>query len=258
MANKTVFNQIISDYAIARPGYPSELYDDIVEFSMLKQDAEILEIGAGPGQATDYFVKNGYSITALEIGNEQVRYLSDKYSGYRNFKPICSSFENYNCLSETYNLVFSATAFHWIEPEIGYPKAYNLLKKNGTLAVFWHMYSIIREPSEMFNEICKIFQKYAPELDDFISNDEAEALNRLRFSQIQTNKLFDKPDYKVYRWIDEYTTERYVKLLNSYTDIHEMDEDKRNAVLQSVAEFIESKNGKILVPQEVRLFIVRK
>jgi hypothetical protein len=37
-----------------------------------------------------------------------------------------------------------------------------------------------------------------------------------------------------------------------------MDEDKHNAVLQSVAELIESKNGKILVPQEVRLFVVRK
>ena len=67
MGNNHVFKDIISDYEIARPGYPVELFNDIVDFSILKNDAKILEIGSGPGQATNYFVKNRYSITGLEI-----------------------------------------------------------------------------------------------------------------------------------------------------------------------------------------------
>ena len=63
MGNKHVFKDVISDYETARPGYPVELFNDIVDFSVLKKDAKILEIGSGPGQATDYFVKNRYSIT---------------------------------------------------------------------------------------------------------------------------------------------------------------------------------------------------
>lgn len=49
MENKNVFREIIDDYEIARPGYTPELYNDIIEYSMIKNDGKILEIGSGPG-----------------------------------------------------------------------------------------------------------------------------------------------------------------------------------------------------------------
>jgi SAM-dependent methyltransferase len=258
MINKHVFKDVIADYEVARPGYPVELFNDIVDYSMLKNDAKILEIGSGPGQATDYFVKNRYSITGLEIGEKQVQYLLEKYSEYHNFNSICSSFEEYDGLKETYDLIFSATAFHWIKPEVGYPKAYNLLKKNGVMAVFWHMSSIIEPKTEMLKEIRNIYRKHAPELDDYLSLDEAEDLHNLRISEIQTNNLFDRPVSEIYRWNDEYTTERYLRLINSFSDFHDIDNNKQKAILESIADYINSKNGKIVVLQEVRLYMARK
>lgn len=258
MENKNVFREIIDDYEIARPGYTPELYNDIIEYSMIKNDAKILEIGSGPGQATEYFVKNQYDITGLEISEKQVQFLLDRYCKYHNFNSICSTFEDYNCLNETYNLIFSATAFHWIKPEIGYPKAYNLLKRNGVMAVFWHLASIIEPKTEMLNQIRNIYRKYAPKLDDYISLDEAEDLHNLRISQIQINNLFNNPVSKIYRWDDEYTTERYLRLMNSYSDFHDIDNDKQKAILDSAADYIGSKGGKIIVPQEVRLYMVKK
>jgi len=100
LGNKKVFNDIISDYAIGRPGYPSELFRDIIEYSMLKNDAKILEIGSGPGQATEFFVENRYSVTGLELGEKQVEYLLGKFSDYQNFDALCTSFEDYNCEQE--------------------------------------------------------------------------------------------------------------------------------------------------------------
>lgn len=44
MENKNVFREIIDDYEIARPGYTPELYNDIIEYSMIKNDAKILGI----------------------------------------------------------------------------------------------------------------------------------------------------------------------------------------------------------------------
>ena len=258
MENKNVFREIIDDYEIARPGYTPELYNDIIEYSMIKNDGKILEIGSGPGQATEYFVKNQYNITGLEISEKQVQFLLDKYSEYHNFKSICSSFEDYNCLNETYNLIFSATAFHWIKPQVGYPKAYSLLKRSGVMAVFWHLASIIEPKTEMLNQIRDIYRKYAPELDDYISLDEAEDLHNLRITQIQINNLFNNPVSKIYRWDDEYTTERYLKLMNSYSDFHDIDNDKQKSILDSVADYIDSKSGKIVVPQEVRLYMAKK
>ncbi|MGG0240171.1 class I SAM-dependent methyltransferase [Bacillus rhizoplanae] len=258
MENKKVFNDIISDYAIARPGYPSELFRDIIKYSMIKNDAKILEIGSGPGQATEYFVKNRYSITGLELGDKQVEYLLEKYSEYQNFNALCTSFENYNCEQETYDLIFSATAFHWVKPEIGYPKAYDLLKRNGVMAVFWHMSSIIEPKTEMLNQIRNIFRKYAPELDTFITVNEAEDLHNLRISEIRTNNLFDKPITKIYRWNDEYTTQRYLKLINSYSDFQGVSDNKKQAILNNIGDYIDSNEGKIVVPQEVRLYMAKK
>ena len=67
MSNQQVFQTIIDTYESARPGYPDGLFSDILSFTGLGPGATVLEIGAGPGQATDFFVKNGYRITALEI-----------------------------------------------------------------------------------------------------------------------------------------------------------------------------------------------
>lgn len=249
---------MISDYEIARPGYPIELFNDIMDFSIIKRDAKILEIGSGPGQATDYFVKNQYSITGLEIEEKQVQHLLKKYSGYHNFNSICSSFEEYDDLKETYDLIFSATAFHWIRPEVGYPKAYNLLKKGGVIAVFWHMSSIIEPKAEMLIEIRNIYRKLAPEFDDYLSLEEAEDLHNLRLSEIQTYNLFDRPVFKIYRWNDEYTAERYLKLINSFSNFHDLDNDKKKNILDTVADYINSKNGKVVVPQEVILYMAKK
>ena len=258
MSNKKVFNDIISDYAFARPGYPDELYFDIINFAALKKDTEILEIGSGPGQATDYFVKGGYSITGLEIGENQVDYLSEKYAKYQNFKAICSSFEEYKIPNDTFSLILSATAFHWIEPEIGYPKAYQLLTNGGVLAVFWHMSSIIRRKTVACKELTRIYRKYAPELDSYISADESVALHKQRVADIQTKGLFGMPIYKKYKWNDEYTTDRFIKLLNSYSDMHEISKDKRDSVLKSAAEYVNNNGGKVIVPQEVWLYMVKK
>lgn len=258
MEDKTVFNDIISDYEIGRPGYPTELFRNIVEYSMIKNDANILEIGSGPGQATEYFVKNGYPITGLEIGEKQVGYLLEKYSQYQNFNACCTSFEDFNEEQETYDLIFSATAFHWIKAEVGYPKAYNLLKKNGVMAVFWHLSSIVEPKTEMLNQIRNIFRRYEPELDSYITTEEAEDLHNLRISEMGTNHLFDKPITKIYRWNDEYTTQRYLKLINSFSAFHAVSDQKRQAILNDTAEYIDSNEGKIVVPQEVRLYMAKK
>lgn len=59
-------------------------------------------------------------------------------------------------------------------------------------------------------------------------------------------------------WDDEYTTQRYLKLINTYSDFHGLSNDKRLAILDNVADFLDSKGGKIFVPQEVRLYMAKK
>jgi len=258
MENKDVFQTIIQDYEAARPGYPDELFRDIVSFASLKPEARTLEIGAGPGQATDYFVRNGYDITALEISSGQVAFLEQKFANHTNFRCVCETFEEFPGEPSSFDLIFSATAFHWIKPEIGYPKAFRLLKENGVIAVFWHFASIVEPKTALQQDIRAVFRRHAPQLDDYLTEQQAEELHQQRLTEIQTDQLFQSPVAKVYRWNDEYSTERYLRLMNSYSDFHSIDVDTRNAILAEVSALIEQAGGKIIIPQEVRLYLARK
>lgn len=256
--NSKAFNNIIADYEFARPGYPESLFEDIIVFAKLAHGARLLEIGAGPGQATDYFVKHGYSVTSLEIGENQVNFLGEKYSSFPNFRAVHSSFEEYAVPEESFDLVFSATAFHWIDPALGIPKAYRLLKKGGAFALFWHLESIVRQETELQSELSHIFRQHAPELDDYISPEEGKKLHIERIAQMGTDGLFGPVEAKIYRWNEEYATERYLRLLNSYSNMHEISEDKRKAIFEDVAAYFARKGGRVEVPMEVRLYMTLK
>lgn len=104
LESKDVFQDVIRDYEAARPGYPPELYRDIIAFSKLGLDAKVLEIGSGPGQATAYFVENGYHTTALEISEKQVAFLREKFAEQRNLQCVCSTFEAFESPDDSFDL----------------------------------------------------------------------------------------------------------------------------------------------------------
>ena len=258
MENKQVFQDIIRDYEAARPGYPDELFCDIIAYAGLPASAHLLEVGAGPGQATEYFVRNNYDTTALEISEKQVSFLNEKFANQNNFRSVCATFEEFPDEDASYDLIFSATAFHWIAPEVGYPKAFRLLNENGVIAVFWHLASIVEPKTELLQGIRAVYRKYAPQLDDYLTDVETEALHQRRLSEMQTQGLFRSPVAKVYRWDDSYSTQRYQRLMNSYSDFHSINASARNAIMRDVSALIDQAGGSIVIPQEVRLYMARK
>lgn len=48
---------------------------------------------------------------------------------------MTGAFEDVIFPSESFDLVYAATAFHWITPNVRFSKPYNLLKVNGHLAI---------------------------------------------------------------------------------------------------------------------------
>ncbi len=65
---KNTFSKVIKDYDSARPGYPKELYDMVMKFAGLGKEAEVLEVGAGTGQATDLFLQGDFRFDLFRYG----------------------------------------------------------------------------------------------------------------------------------------------------------------------------------------------
>ena len=133
MVNSGYFMNVIDEYVDGRPSYSDELISYIKKYANLNKQSKILEIGAGPGTATDSFLD--YNVDVLEISDKQVGYLKRKYEGCSNISVYKSRFEDFET-DENYDLIFSAQAWHWVDQRIGFAKAANLLKEGGALRFF--------------------------------------------------------------------------------------------------------------------------
>ncbi len=254
---KNTFSNVVKDYEYARPGYPAELCRDVCAFAELGEGAEILEVGAGTGQATDLFLQCGRSLDLLEVSEEQVKFLAEKYKDSAQVSVEKAYFEEF-ASEKKYDLIYSATAFHWVKSDIGYPKAYEMLKEGGTLAVFWHMSSVTHYEEGIFQGLNQIKEKYFPGEPPGFDEEGIRQVMHKRVKQIQSGGCFGAPKIMQYRWTDTYDAKRYVTLINTYSSTQSLCEDRRQQYLQELEEYIEVHGGKVEIPQRVILYLVKK
>ena len=67
---RSTFNRDAVLYDGVRPGYPEELFDNIVALSGIPDGGRILEFGCGTGIATVPFARRGYKILCVELGEQ--------------------------------------------------------------------------------------------------------------------------------------------------------------------------------------------
>ena len=132
------FNEVAPSYEYIRPGYPKELYLDIILYSEINQKSQLIEIGCGTGQSTAQFAEMGYKITCIEPGSNLIKLSKMRFKNNTNVKFVQSKFEDWRPEKTDFDLLYSGTAFHWVNPEKGYDKAASVLRERGTLALFWN------------------------------------------------------------------------------------------------------------------------
>ncbi|MFC5653594.1 class I SAM-dependent DNA methyltransferase [Paenibacillus solisilvae] len=117
MELKNTFNEVAPEYDKYRPNYPTQLFLDILEYASITPSHPILEIGCGTGQATKGFVDLGYDhVTCIELGQKLAEFTREKFKANTNVNIINSSFEEWQSAKKQFDLIISATAFHFIQP----------------------------------------------------------------------------------------------------------------------------------------------
>ncbi|MBI2051597.1 class I SAM-dependent methyltransferase [Candidatus Roizmanbacteria bacterium] len=257
MSRRDTFNQVARLYDEVRPGYSSQLYKDLLAYTNLTKKAKLLEIGCGTGQATLPLAKEGFDILCLEKGSALANVAKEKLHPYKNVRIIATSFEEYELQKNYFDLVFAATSFHWIDPDIKYKKSSRVLKTGGTLAVFWnkHIKNDNWPDDKFFEEVQTIYQKFAPELVN-LSNPMDEERNSNK--KAVSTGLFTEPMSYRYLWTEIYSAEKYIKLLNTYSDHLTLEHEQRMKLYDSIRALINLKfNGKITKHYETILNLVK-
>jgi ubiquinone/menaquinone biosynthesis C-methylase UbiE len=157
------YKGIAAIYDEIRPSYPERLIQDVIAKTGLKLSDRLLEIGAGTGKATVQFGEKGFTIHAIELGEDMAEILKSKCSNYPRISLDIAAFEEWNCAdNEKYDMIYSAQAFHWLDIDNKYKKCSKLLKDEGHLVLFWYnsCEDELTETKEIEQKVEEIIQKY--------------------------------------------------------------------------------------------------
>src|ERR1051326_2358664 len=116
-----VFNDVPELYDRVRPGYPDELFADLVDVSGLNTSSSVLEVGCGTGQATRSLAALGFALTAVEPGPELAALARRRVPGVT---VETSTFEDWDDRGRRFDAIVAASSWHWVDASIGWPKAY--------------------------------------------------------------------------------------------------------------------------------------
>ena len=131
---RTTFGQVAERYDRYRPRYPAELVDALVATARLGPGSAVLEIGCGTGQLTGLLCDRGLRVTALDVSAPMIDVARQRVAG-GGVSFHVSSFEEFPVEAGSYDLVVSADAFHWVDPEVRSTKTLDALRPGGWLAV---------------------------------------------------------------------------------------------------------------------------
>jgi SAM-dependent methyltransferase len=129
------FDDIAGEYDRRRPTYPDEIVDRACLVAGIGSGDRVLEVGCGTGQLTRSLLARGLHVTAVEPGKHLLSLAHQKLGGRGQVEFVNARFEDAPIAPGQFHAVFSASAFHWIDPEVSWEKAARVLVPGGTLAL---------------------------------------------------------------------------------------------------------------------------
>lgn len=159
-----VFDDVAEAYDEVRPGYPAELVDLALARGGLGPGACVLEVGCGTGKLTELLAARGLSVDAVDPGPNMIEAARLRVGDGAAVRFHIGRFEDVDLPTNAYAAVFSATAFHWVDPAVGWRKSASHLRPGGVLALLSHCEVHDKGDDDQFEEFRALLRKHAPDV----------------------------------------------------------------------------------------------
>ena len=249
------FDTVAATYEKLRPGYVDALYQDIFAYRPLDASSRAVEVGIGGGQATGPILATGCAVTAVEPGANFCALCREKFAAYPGFTAVNARFEDVDLPPESCDLVYSASAFHWVPEEIGYRKVFDILRPGGAFARFAnHPFKDKGRPG-MHEALQEVYAIYMP--GSLVPNEYSEE-QAARRAAIAAKYGFTDIQHRLYRRTRDFTAAEYVQLLGTYSDHIAIEEKTRGRFFREIGEAIDRLGGRITIYDTIDLQLARK
>ena len=159
-----VFDSAAEAYDARRSGYPREIVGAAVELAGLSPGARVVEVGSGTGKLTEELVAFGLRVDAVEPGSNMIEVARRRVKDSDLVRFHLARFEDVSLPEKLFDAVFSASAFHWVDPSVGWAKAAALLRPGGTLALLQPVGVLDEADGAAVEELEETFVRLAPEI----------------------------------------------------------------------------------------------
>ncbi len=268
---RTVFDTLAGLYDQARPGYPPDAITDLTARCHLGPTSSVLEVGCGTGQATADLARSGASIHCLEPGAALARIARRNLSAAPNVRITTTTLEDAADEPGAYDAIVSATAFHWIDPNVSFAKASGLLRPGGWLALMTNAHAVggthAHEP--IGGAIRDLHRQLAPEIGSWTFPSLADLRRRAEaggdiaavWSRIErklaepppVSQLFDPPEVSTYPWLATYDRQSYLSMLASQSSYALMEPGRREVLLRGIGALVDEHLGGTITKQYVTI-----
>ncbi len=146
-------------YGQYRPSYPAEYLDYLFQKARLEPEDAIADIGAGTGILTRQLLGRGFSVFAVEPGEDMRRQGREQLGDALGLRWVSGSAERTTLPRGSVGLITAAQAFHWFDREKFGAECRRILRPSGLVALVWN----IRAPECALTQKCaEIFRRYCP------------------------------------------------------------------------------------------------
>jgi len=209
-------------YERARPTYPPEAVDLLVETAGLSSGSRVLDLAAGTGKMTRRLVERGLHCVAAEPSPSMGGVFTQVIPGV---PLVAATAEQVPLGAGTVDAVVVAQAFHWFDAPTALDEMARVLRPGGWLALVWNERD---ESDPAVRDLVRI-SKWDTQAPYPVGNDFGVAIDRSgRFGPVRRTQL------PFTQWLDLPT---FVAQVASRSYVQVLPEPQRRALLDEVEAF---------------------